>query len=189
VSYAWGRPIRLLNEDGTAKTVRIGDSNPDFKWGISQSLQWRAFTLGALVDGQIGGQVYNNTKQRMYQYARHRDADQAGKPEGEKKPVAYYTSGTSGLYNGNVNISWFVEDASFTKLREVSLRYRLDSKRFGQLSRIGIDNASLALIGRNLFLWTKYSGYDPEVGSAINRIDDFNYPTYRTLTASVEIQF
>jgi TonB-linked SusC/RagA family outer membrane protein len=189
VSYPWGRPIRLLGDDGTPMTVKIGDSNADLKWGVSQQLQWRAFTLGALLDGQIGGDVYNNTKQRMYQYARHRDADQAGKPEGEKKPAAYYTSGTSGLYNGNVNISWFVEDASFTKLREVSLRYRLDSARIGQLSRIGIDNATLALIGRNLFLWTNYSGYDPEVGGAIGRIDDFHYPTYRTLTASVEIQF
>jgi TonB-linked SusC/RagA family outer membrane protein len=189
VSYAWGRPIMQLNDDGTAATVRIGDANPDLKWGISQQLQWRDFTLGMLVDGQLGGEVYNSTKQRMYQYARHRDADQVSKPEDQKKPVTYYTSGTAGLYNGNVNASWFVEDATFTKLREVSLRYRLSSARFPQLSRVRLNNATLSLIGRNLFLWTNYSGYDPEVGGTISRIDNFGYPTYRTFTASVELQF
>src|SRR5690606_35634281 len=189
VSYAWGRPITLKNEDGTAATVRIGDSNPDFRWGLSQQLQWRDVTLSVLVDGQVGGDIYNNTKQRMYQYARHRDADQHDKPEERKKPRDYYTSGSAGLYNGNVNVSWFVEDASFTRLREVSLRYRLGADRLGPLARIGVDNATLALIGRNLLLWTDYSGYDPEIGSAIQRIDNFNYPSSRTLTASVEIQF
>lgn len=186
VSYDWGRPIRQLNEDGTAATVRIGDANYDFKWGISQQVQWRDITLGMLVDGQVGGEVYNATKQRMYQYARHAEEDQGGKAEELKKPIAYYT-GT--LYNANVNISWFVEDASFTKLREVSLRYRMNAARFPQLAKVGLDNATLAVIGRNLFLWTKYSGYDPEVGSVISRIDNFGYPTYRTLTASVELQF
>src|SRR5690606_38205772 len=148
VSYAWGRPITLKNEDGTAATVRIGDSNPDFRWGLSQQLQWRDVTLSVLVDGQVGGDIYNNTKQRMYQYARHRDADQHDKPEERKKPRDYYTSGSAGLYNGNVNVSWFVEDASFTRLREVSLRYRLGADRLGPLARIGVDNATLALIGR-----------------------------------------
>lgn len=189
VSYPWGRPVLLKNPDGTAAVVRIGDSNPDLKWGFSQQLQWRSITLGALIDGQLGGQVYNNTKQRMYQYARHHDADQLGKPEELKKPAAYYTGGSGGLYNGNNTVSWFIEKAAYTKLRELSVRYRLNAPQLSYLSRLGIDNATLALTGRNLFIWTGYSGYDPEVGSAINRIDDFDYPTYRTLTASLEIQF
>ena len=188
VSYAWGMPIKVTNPDGTPAIVRIGDSNPDLRWGFSNNFRWRDFTLSVLVDGQIGGDVYNATKQRMYQYRRHADADQAGKPEERKKPDVYYSAG-NGLYNGNVEVSWFVEDATYTKLREVALRYRLRGSRLGPLASFGLDQMSIALIGRNLFTWTNYSGYDPEIGSAIERIDDFDYPKYRTLTASIELEF
>jgi len=47
----------------------------------------------------------------------------------------------------------------------------------------------LSLVGRNLFVLTGYSGYDPEVGGVLTRTDSFVYPTYRTLTFSVDIEF
>jgi len=86
----------------------------------------------------------------------------------------------------------FVEDASFVKLREVALRYNLESAKFRPLTRVGIERAVLSLIGRNLHFWTSYSGYDPEVngsGLAHTRIDDFDFASYRTITASIEIIF
>lgn len=186
VSYAWGMPIPLTNEDGTRALVRTGDSNPTFRWGFSNQVQVGRLAIYGLLDSQVGGDVYNATKQRMYQWQRHGDEDQHNKPEENKKPVAYYTGP---LYNGNANIDWFVEDGSYVKLREVALRYRLDGSRIGLLQRVGMDNAALSLIGRNLLTWTNYSGYDPEIGTTLNRRDNFNYPNYRTLTGSVEITF
>ncbi|MCI0435123.1 MAG: SusC/RagA family TonB-linked outer membrane protein [Gemmatimonadetes bacterium] len=186
VNYAWGHPIRLVDENGVIKEVRIGDSNADLKWGISNNIQWKGFNLYALFDGQIGGDIYNATKQRMYQWFRNGEIDQVGKPDDLKKPQVYYSGA---LYNGNRDTSWFVEDASHVKLRELSLRYAFDASRFTALSRVGIDRAVVSLIGRNLKLWTDYTGYDPEIGDAITRIDDFDYPIYRTFTAMIEIQF
>jgi TonB-linked SusC/RagA family outer membrane protein len=185
VTYAWGMPFRLLTEDGVPADVHTGDSNPRFKWGLSNQVTWRNFNFYGLLDSQVGGNIYNNTKQRMYQWWRHGEEDQFGKPEELKKPAAYYLA----LYNANSNIDWFVEDASYVKLRELSVRYRLNASQHGLLSRISMDRMTLAFIGRNLFTWTKYSGYDPEIGSVINRNDSFDYPNYRTLTASVEINF
>jgi TonB-linked SusC/RagA family outer membrane protein len=185
ISYGWGMPIRLLTDVGVPADVKTGDSNPDLKWGFSNQLQWRNLTLYGLLDGQVGGNIYNNTKQRMFQWWRHGEEDQVGKPEEQKKPAAYYL----GLYNANSNIDWFVEDAGFVKLRELSVRYQLDPSGIRPLSRLGADRITLSLIGRNLYTWTKYTGYDPEIGSILNRIDDFDYPIYRTLTASVEIVF
>ena len=52
-----------------------------------------------------------------------------------------------------------------------------------------MDRVTLSLIGRNLFYWTGYSGYDPSVGSPVDRDDNVAYPSYRTLTASIDIQF
>jgi hypothetical protein len=48
----------------------------------------------------------------------------------------------------------------------------------------------MSLIGRNLYTWTSYKGYDPEVGTnALTRIDSFEYPRFRTITGSIEITF
>ena len=49
--------------------------------------------------------------------------------------------------------------------------------------------ANLSLIGRNLFTWTDYKGYDPEVGSTLSRLDSFDYPRYRTFTGAIELTF
>lgn len=186
VNYAWGIPVRLVDADGNPLIVRTGDANPDFHWSLSNNFQFGNFSIFGLIDSQVGGDIYNTTKQRMYQWQRHGDEDQAGKPEERKKPVAYYTAG---LYNGNTEVDWFVEDGSFVKLRELSVRYELDPSRVGFLRPLKFGGVSLALIGRNLLTWTDYSGYDPEVGNALNRVDSFDYPMYRTLTGSVEITF
>jgi hypothetical protein len=185
VNYAWGMPVRLLNGAGLPVDITTGDSNPRYKWGLSNQVQWRNFNVYGLLDSQVGGNIYNATKQRMYQWWRHGEEDQFGKAEEHKKPAAYYL----GLYNGNNDIDWFVEDASYVKLREVSLRYRFSPAASGPLSRLQMDRVTLSLIGRNLYTWTKYSGYDPEIGSVTERIDSFDYPNYRTLTGSIEINF
>jgi hypothetical protein len=64
------------------------------------------------------------------------------------------------------------------------------------LDKIGVDHlvrsAKLALIGRNLKTWTKYSGFDPEAGSggdANFRIDGFRYPAFRTYSFQLELGF
>ena len=55
--------------------------------------------------------------------------------------------------------------------------------------RASARSASIALIGRNLFTKTRYSGYDPEVGTPLNRIDEFGYPAFRTITGSFQVDF
>jgi hypothetical protein len=47
----------------------------------------------------------------------------------------------------------------------------------------------LSVVGSNLFVSTDYSGYDPEVGGVITRQDSFTFPTYRTIRASIDIEF
>jgi hypothetical protein len=146
---------------------------------------WRDLTFYALLDVNVGGNVYDQTNQRMYQYGRSSDVDQAGKPQDLKKIVDYYVN----LYSANNPVDYFVEDAGFVKLREVSVRYQLPRSFAGALSKIGATGASLSLIGRNILTWTNYKGYDPEVGTNIVRLDSFDYPRFRTFTSSVEITF
>ena len=189
--YSYGLPIVVNDSAGNQALSVIGDGNAAFRWGLSNNVRWRGLTVFALVDAQVGGDVYNRTKQRMYQYYRSADVDQAGKPQEEKKPLQYYDA----LYNANNVNRWFVERASNVRLREVAVRYALGGRLLSPLRRVGASNASVSLIGRNLFLLTDYTGYDPEIatetgsGGLNTRIDDFQYPRFRTVTGSVQIQF
>ena len=184
-TYGWGMPIKLRDSTGSDAVVRIGDGNPDFHWGVSNSVSWGNFDLYGLVDAQVGGQNYNQTNQRMYQWAKSADVDQVGKPQELKKPIEYYIA----LYAANDPTDYFVEDASFVKLREVSLRYRIGGRALSWFSRFGATGASISLIGRNLMTFTDYKGYDPEVGGTLVRLDSFDYPRYRTFTGSIEFIF
>jgi TonB-linked SusC/RagA family outer membrane protein len=182
----WGMPLRI-EEDGQVATVRIGDANPTFKMGLGNNIRWRGLSVYALVDATVGNEIYNSTKQRLYQHYRSADLDQFGKAEDLKKPVQYYDV----LYNTNLVNSHFVESGTYAKLREVSVRYALDQSRLERvgLHRLGMDRLSVGVIGRNLFTFTNYSGFDPEVGNTTLMQDSFGYPNFRTLTAMVEVQF
>ncbi len=186
VNYRWGHPITLRAADGAPVVSKIGDSNPDFHWGLSNNVRWRGLTVYGLIDAQVGGDVYNNTRQRMFQYDRHIDQDQVGKSPETKKHATYYNTT---LYDGNNENANFVESGSFLKLRELSVRYRVPASMLGPVSRIGMDGVTLGIIGRNLWTSTDYRGYDPEVGSPLSRYDGFDYPQYRTFTGLVEISF
>ena len=183
------RPIVYISPDGATQHV-IGDVNPDFNFGFANNLRFKNFGIYALFDGQHGGDVYNFTKQWMFQDFRHGDEDQAGKPQDQKVALNFYAAG---LYNGLVASDYFVEDGSYVKLRELSVSYT-----FGPnvLRAVGLDRVAsgvkLALIGRNLYTWTKYTGFDPEVtsGNDFNfRIDGFRYPNFRTVTGQIELSF
>lgn len=183
------RPMRIVDEDGEIVRMKIGDVNPDFNVGFSTTLRYRNFTLFALFDWQQGGDVYNYTRQALYHRYRHGDMDMSGKPEGQQRHAEYFAQH---LYNANAAVNEFVEDATFVKIREISLGYSVQSKH---LHRAGIGNlireAKFSVSGRNLYTFTSYSGFDPEVAAGSNatnfRVDEFTYPNFRNFTMSVEI--
>jgi len=184
-TYQWGIPNLQYDSTGNPAVLKIGDANADMHLGLSTTFRWKGLSVFGLLDMQFGGDVYNRTKQRMYQYFRSGDADQAGRPEELKKTTSYYTA----LYGANLINSRFAEPGGFIKLREVSVRWQLPSSVLAPLGGVGLDNLTLFAIGRNLFTSTDYSGYDPEVGTPLQRFDDYSYPHFRTLSAGAEIAF
>lgn len=187
-SYRWGHPIADFDpETGEQRTYRIGSMKPDLNYGLMSNMEYRGFSVHAHLRGQIGGEVYNYTRQRMYRLNQHGDIDQIGKPEESKKSRHYYRLG---LYNGDIPTAAFVEDASFLKLQAVQVAYTF---RQNQLARLLGDNApqdlKVGVTGRNLLTLTGYTGYDPDIGTVLNRYDAFSYPNLRQLTATVEVSF
>jgi TonB-linked SusC/RagA family outer membrane protein len=186
---ATGALIKYVDAAGSDQHV-IGNANPKFSWGWANNFRFKSFNLYALFDGQHGGDVYNFTKQWMTQDLRMGDMDMAGRADNQKVPYSVFTQS---LYNGLVASDYYVEDGSYVKLRELSVSYNVGGNL---LAATGLNRfasaAKVALIGRNLYTWTKYTGFDPDVtaGGDFNfRIDGFRYPNFRTLTGQVELTF
>jgi len=183
------RAIKYVDKDGK-DNVKIGDVNPDYSFGMANTFRVRGFTLYGLLDGTKGGNIYNFTKQWMFQDMRHAALDQTGKAPENKKAIDYYQVG---FYDALEPNSFFIEDGSYVKLRELSLSYSFSQKLLSSLPILGQGRSlKVALIGRNLKTWTNYSGFDPESSSNGNfnfRIDGFRYPSFRQLSGQIEIGF
>jgi TonB-linked SusC/RagA family outer membrane protein len=212
--FQWGLPIakwgwnqkdpdkpcstRRQGEPGCTDFLYMGNTTPDVNVSLVSSFRWKGLAFYALLDGEFGGSIYNRTRQWAYRENRSRDQDQYDKSDELKKPVAYYQL----LYNTNDLSSWFVESGNFVKLREVSIRYSFDPDLVDALFQGRVDQIELNLIGRNLLTFTNYTGYDPEVGyddpedgnpdggsNVIGRIDAYQYPNFRTVSASLQFTF
>ena len=201
-TYKWGEPFvaqeilvnPVTGQVDTTDFVPMGNTQPDFNFGIGQNFRYKGFSLYALFDAQIGGDQYNNTRQWAARELNAWEVDQGAKPANQRKPITYYAT----LYHVNANNSHFVEDATFLKFRELAVRYTFDQSQLEGVFGGFIKRMSLAVIGRNLHTWTGYLGYDPEAASdfddiqenaGIFRFDAFGYPPFRTITGSIELEF
>lgn len=218
-AFQWGQPMDAqrvdqqclennpgaTEEECTTDFLPLGSSRPDFNVTFSNQFRWKGLTLYGLLDAAVGREVYNQTRQwansPKTRGAGTSFADAVGEPEGMKKPVSYYSSWT--YHANNVN-DYFVEDGSYLKIRELSLSYQLPQSVLQGIPWAGqaFDGATVSVLGRNLLTFTDYSGYDPEVGfgnatgstgqtgSAVNTaFAAFQYPNFRTVTASLELTF
>jgi TonB-linked SusC/RagA family outer membrane protein len=184
--------------------VKIGDVNPDFNASFTSNVRFKSFTAYVLVDWVQGGNIYNGTRQwpffeyrdRLYDQTSKAAVNCTGSPDPThcpystgKKPIAYY----QGLYNGINPIDYFVESGTYVKIKELNVSYTIGR---GTLEKLGwgVNSLRIGVIGRNLFTFTKYSGYDPEVAGLSGdpysfRFDGFSYPNFRTFTGFMEINF
>ena len=200
INYRWGMPIVVGVYDPSGlrvgnKVTNLGQGLPDVQFGFGNNVVFGKWDFFMQLNGQLGGKLYNRTKEDLYDFELHRDVDQAGKPEWAKKPSVYYTdgvtaaSGSAGL-SSEVRNNWFIEDASYAKISELQVRYRFDGLRW--LAPIGARQASLAFNARNLFTFTDYSGYDPETSDPDDptiRVDEISYPPYRTFSIRAQLIF
>lgn len=181
--------VPLKYADSTGNTLfQIADVNPDFNLNVNTQFTWNKVSVSAVVNWVKGGQIYNYTRQWPFFEGRDPAFDQRGKPEAEKKPTTYYAA----FYNNFDANSYFVEDGSYVRLRELAVNYELPRALTKRLRLSEGRSARFGVVGRNLFTSTRYSGYDPDVsGGGDNpfayRVDYFTYPIFRTFTFMLEL--
>ena len=169
---------KALMGDPNPKTIMNFINNFTIKNNLSISFQ---------VDWFNGNQIYNETRQWLYRDRRSKDFDMPvswGNKAAGAYPV-YYNS----LYNSVSPTSWFVEDGSFVRLRDVSVSYT--ATKIPGFTNV-FKSATLTLSGRNLWTKTKYSGLDPEsvsTGSVGRGYDSFGFPNLKSLQCGVNFTF
>jgi TonB-linked SusC/RagA family outer membrane protein len=172
--------------------LRIGDTTPDFHWSLSSNLRWKQFTLYFLLDSEIGHDQYFQSGQWAMREGASGFVDQHDKSDETKKPYAYYQI----LYDTNAVNSYYIQSGSYMKVRELSVGYAFNRDQIRSVfGWMGMQGATFRLVGRNLLTFTDYPGYDPETATgtggsdAIGRTDAYNYPNFRTITATIDFVF
>ena len=165
----------LLNNQGYPQISSIkeiiGDRNPDFMIGLTNSFQFGNLSLSFLLDFRIGGDIYNATENAMIRSGLSTKTLERGTKKvfngiiestGEKntREVVLDQNYFQLIARGDGPL--FVEDGTWYRLRYVSLSYRIPKKT---LERAKIKGLEFYATGRNLLLITNYSGVDPEVSS------------------------
>ena len=183
--------------DPLDKTV-IGDPNPDFIYGFSTSFTWKDLSFSASFNGSYGNDLLNAN------LAQQTDTRVQGTPRNawnirreaffdawtpENQDTFYPAVGTGDLAEVRFMTDRRVEDASFLRLSNVSITYRLPIPK----NKV-VNNISVGVSGSNLYVWTKYSGWDPEVSSHGNSmtkvgIDIGSYPGARTYSFDLKFTF
>jgi TonB-linked SusC/RagA family outer membrane protein len=182
-----GKPINqiigttAIDANGDPVVGFLGTSTPDFKLGMNNDLTYRNFTLGMLWDWQQGGVAQNQT---LSLYDCNQLSEDSGRPSGQARAAACLEDGIA---------TPFVESTTYLRLRELSLEYEIPRRIAQRLFR-GAEAARISLSGRNLLLFTKYSGYDPESSNfgqqAVSRNVDLGpYPPARSFFVSVSVGF
>ena len=180
----WGN----ITTNGVINYVPIADANPKYQMSFSNNLEWRRFTLSTLVDWRVGGYLINLSQHNTDEGQTSWDYD---KPSPDPKVGATLGAWRYNTWSAGSNIYPYVQDGSYVKLREVTLSYRL-SQRLTDL--LHSHDARVKLSGRNLYMWTKYESFDPEVNNwgnqSVSRFFDlFPYPTSRSITFGFDLGF
>jgi TonB-linked SusC/RagA family outer membrane protein len=180
-------PIKRLNADGSLWYGKIGNGNPDFVAGITNTFNYKGFQLYILLDWKQGGDIYNGKEQRLVFNYISQKQDMTNVPAGQKKAAAYWGTG---MYDANNANAYWVEDGTYLKVREIALGYSVPSKALSGIFNGFVKEINAKVIGRNLLTFTKYSGYDPEVGTIRYPVDGiYANPIYRNIAFSLQFNF
>lgn len=186
-----------INGDGKIdegdKTL-MGNPHPDFTFGFTNNFKYKNIDLSVFVQGSEGNEILNLTRRNGtlnadYFYNQLSEATNFWTPTNPNTNIPRPIKSSS---NRNIEISdRYVEDGSYVRIQNVTFGYSLPQSF---LSKAKISKIRLYGSVQNLYTFTKYSGYDPEIGSfnqnpLLTGIDNGRYPSPRTYTIGLNLEF
>ncbi|MBA4166885.1 MAG: TonB-dependent receptor [Chitinophagaceae bacterium] len=195
------RKYRDINKDGTINAsdkVALGNGLPKYTFGTTLKAEYNGIDISVLLNGQAGVQIANMTRFQLYNMRYNNSTGIVngsvdllnswhGKGTSNTLPRNAYTAPTSNRWFSD----FFIENGNFLRVRNVQIGYTF---REAMMKNAGIKNVRIYLAGQNIFTFTKYTGYDPEVGSPGQSVlqtgaDFGRYPLARMFTVGFNCQF
>jgi len=186
-----------VNSDGILDPfdrTRIGNNQPKFIYAINNSFAYKGFDLGISLQGTYGGQILNlarrffdsetgSQNQLTIVMGRWKSASEPG-----NGTTPRFTQTTTG--NSSAVSSRWVESGSFLRLQNISFGYTLPAK---YLQTLKISKVRFYLSAQNVYTWTKYLNYNPDVsnyeGPLTGGVDYGSYPLAKTFVFGLNIIF
>ncbi|MDQ1089900.1 TonB-dependent receptor [Siphonobacter sp. SORGH_AS_1065] len=194
----WLGDVRFKDINGDNKIdasdmTFIGSPLPKFTWGLTNSFNYKNLDLSIFFQGSQGAKAFNFLRWQL------EGMNNAWSNQLRTVTDRYTADNTDGKLprftvtnkNNTAMSDRYVEDASFWRIQNITLGYRLPQTL---LSRIKMSNLRIYGTIQNLKTFTNYSGYDPEIGALNNSIklmnvDTGHYPNPRTFTLGANFQF
>ena len=182
---------RISDDDRTI----IGDPNPDFIYGFSTSLTWKRLTFDMKFVGSYGNDIYNVNalaEDHVYTVKQNHSRKSVNNAWTKENPNDFYPALNQSSYNDRTVISdRYVEDGSYLRISDVSLSYSFYVNKNKNKIFKGL---SAGLRVGNPYVWTRYSGWDPDVssyGSTTTKmgVDAGSYPRSRTYSIDLKFTF
>ncbi len=202
----------------TTSPIVLGDPNPDWRGGFGTAVSWKKLRLNVLIEHSQGGVfsprslwVLNRFGTTQETANRFTTTEPLVNFAGTTIPAgtvvrgnirnfgggnvlldeSWYRTGIGGGFGDNQAYNFSIYDATFTRLREVSLSYTFDSQNFKEKTKL--SSITLTATGRNLFLWDSIPGIDPEVnqtgvGNALG-LEYFTNPSTKSYLFSILVNF
>ena len=190
-----------INNDGKVDgndRINLGNGLPTMIFGGTLRAAYKGFDANILLQGQAGSKIANNNLRFLYDIRNYNGQGVqnvaqvmmdrwTGPGTSNTMPrVAYFTSSDNNRFS-----DVYVENGGFLRFRNVQLGYTLPVKLS---QKIGSDQVRIYVAGQNLFTITKYSGFDPEIGSrgqsALNTgTDQGRYPVARVFMGGINFRF
>ena len=188
VSTIWGNFTDSAGK--VTPDTPMADANPRYQMGFSNDFRWGNWSLNSVIDYRHGGTVSNMTLSLFDEGVNTWDYD---KPSPDTKVGATLGEYRYNSWNGGNNTLAYLEDGSFTKLRELTVGYDLPASVVNAMHGLNAKSARVNLSGRNLFIFSGYNGFDPEVNNGGNFVARFvdlaPFPPSRSFFLSVDVGF
>jgi TonB-dependent starch-binding outer membrane protein SusC len=188
VSTIWGNQRQ---SDGSVRPdTPLGDANPKYLMSFGNDFTYGDFSVNTVIDYRHGGLVSNMTKNLFDEGQNTWDYDDPSPDPAVGATLGEYRYN---LWANGSNTAAYLDDGSYTKVREVTLAYQLPQRFVNKLSVVSAKSARVSVSGRNLFIISGYNGFDPEVNNGGNFVARFvdlaPFPPSRSFFLSVDLGF
>lgn len=183
--FIWADTDGDGNIDGDDRTF-IGNPTPEWTFGVTFNIAYKGFDFMMLGQGVSGNQIFQGLR-RLDVANANWQSDALGRWTGPGTSNDYPRISTQDPNNNFTNPSTFyLEDGDYFRVKVVQLGYTLPG---AISSKAGLQRARIYIMSENLFTFTRYTGFDPEIGGSAMSIDRGIYPQARSILVGVNLGF